>query len=84
MLEAEKGKCFAEAAKKALEEKAREIGIKLSVAEDKLMEAERQMQLLKKEAESYKKEFKGMCACVRACVCMCLYTVSVHTYILFA
>ena len=65
MLEAEKGKCFAEAAKKALEEKVREIGIKLSAAEDKLSvaygkvkEAEVQMQLLKKEAESYKDEVK--------------------------
>ena len=65
MLEAEKGKCFAEAAKKALEEKVREIGIKLSAAEDKLSvadgklkEAEMQMQLLKKEAESYKDEVK--------------------------
>ena len=65
MLEAEKGKCFAEAAKKALEEKVREIGIKLSAAEDKLSvadgkvkEAEMQMQLLKKEADSYKDEVK--------------------------
>ena len=42
VLEAEKGKCFAEASKKALEEKVREIGIKLSVANGKLKEAEMQ------------------------------------------
>ena len=65
MLEAEKGKCFAETAKKALEEKVQEIGIKLNAAEDelsvadgKLKEAERQIQLLKKEAKSYKDEVK--------------------------
>ena len=63
MLEAEKGKCFAEATKKALEEKVQEIGSKLSaagdklsVAEGKLKKAERQIQLLKKETESYKEE----------------------------
>ncbi len=65
MLEAEKGKCLAEAVKKALEEKVREIGSKLSAAEDKLIvadgklnKAEMQKQLLRKEAESYKKEVK--------------------------
>ena len=65
VLEAEKGKCFAEAAKKALEEKVREIGIKLSAAEDKLSvadgklkEAEVQVQIFKKEAKSYKEEVK--------------------------
>ena len=58
MLEAEKGKCFAEAATKALEEKVREIGIRLSAAEDKLMEAESHMQLLRKEAKSYKEQVK--------------------------
>ena len=51
VLEAEKGKCFAETAKKTL-------GIKLSVADGKLKEAEMQMQLLEKEAESYKEEVK--------------------------
>ena len=58
MLEAEKGKCFAEAATKALEEKVREIGIQLCVADGKLKKAEMQMQLLIKEAQSYKDEVK--------------------------
>ena len=72
VLEAEKGKCFAEATNKALEEKVREIGSRLSAAEDKLRaaesklsvadgklkEAEMHRQLLKKEAESYKDEVK--------------------------
>ena len=58
MLEAEKGKFCAEAERRVLEEKVRDIGKKLSATDDKLREAEMHKQLLEKEAQSYKDDVK--------------------------
>ena len=54
MLEAEKSKAYANAEKKVLEDRVWEISKKLTAADGKLKEAEVQMRLLQKEAQSYK------------------------------
>ena len=53
-MEAEKGKVYAEAEKRFLEERVLEVGKKLIAAEDKLKEAEVHKRLNEKEAQSYK------------------------------
>ena len=53
-MEAEKGKVYAEAEKRVLEERVWEVGKKLIAADDKLKEAEVHKRLLEKEAQSYK------------------------------
>ena len=51
MLEAEKGKVYAEAEKRVLVERVQEFSRKLSAAEDKLREAEVHKRLFEKEFE---------------------------------
>ena len=53
-MEAEKGKVYAEAEKRFLEERVWEVGKKLIAADDKLKEAEVHKRLNEKEAQSYK------------------------------
>lgn len=58
VLEAEKGKFYAEAEKRILEDTVQEASEKLSSADEKLRQAELHEQLLKKEAQNYKDDAK--------------------------
>ena len=56
MLEVEKGKIYAEAEKKILEEKYSELSVKQCAIVERLREAEMHIQLLEKEARTSKNE----------------------------
>ena len=56
MLEVEKGKIYAEAEKKILEEKYSELSVKQCAIVERLSEAEMHIQLLEKEARTSKNE----------------------------
>ena len=60
MLEAERGKVYAEAEKKILEEKYSELSVKQCEIVERLREAEMHIQLLEKEARSSKNEAEQM------------------------
>ena len=58
LLEAEKGRFYAEAEKRILEDRAQEVSDKLNSADEKLRQTELHEQLLKKEAQNYKDDAK--------------------------